>query len=156
LNGFLDATPKLGDRRSFSSTGGDRPDWVKAAERDARAAVGDSSRFAKGLASEERLSNVFMNKVMHEFKEEGVGHTKRMEERLAIQLAELHRLLVTVESETAPLIERKEAEAAFTALRVKASMTKQEMIIQREAVFGTSKEAGEILDKKYRVPTLPL
>jgi hypothetical protein len=61
---------------------------------------------------------------MHEFKEEGVGHTKRMEERLAIQLAELHRLLVTVESETAPLIERKEAEAAFTALRVKVGQQK--------------------------------
>jgi hypothetical protein len=37
-----------------------------------------------------------------------------------------------------------------------AMMTKQDMMIQREAVFGTSKEAGEILDKKFRVPTLPL
>lgn len=140
----------------FSTSGGGKPEWEIAAENEARSAVGDSSRFAKGLAAEERLSNVFMDKVMHEFKSEGVGQTKKLEDRLTAQLAQLHKLLETYDSDSSAQIERSEAGAAFKALRVKAVLTKEEMITQRDAVFGHAAGNTTMLDERFPIPHLPM
>eukprot|EP00959_Pyramimonas_sp_CCMP1952_P372192 7793862-Pyramimonas_sp.AAC.1 len=87
-----------------------------------------------------------VGQVLHEFKQEGVEHTKKMEERLTSQLKELNRLLEIVESETAALIERKEAAATFTALRVKVGFLQQTR--RKRRCTSSDDEAGHADSKR--------
>eukprot|EP00854_Cymbomonas_tetramitiformis_P015871 gene15871-18821_t len=135
---------------AFSS----KSDWMESVERDARISVGESHRFAKG-PGEYGAETVFMNKLMHEFKAEGVGSMRKAEEKLEMQLKELNRMLKACTSPLLPLIDRKEAEAAFKTLRIKAVTLKHELVVQREAVGLTRDDAG-VIDKQFPIPSLPL
>ena len=121
-------------QRTFVSPTIYRKDWMKDAEREARAAAQNK------VGGGGNPGDVMMDKLQHEFSKEGAGHAKSQEDRLTVLLGKMSS--------------QRGSPTIYNAIRKKAIECRQNIIVQREAagMNKNSDEGRKVVENLFPIP----
>ena len=111
-----------------------RQDWMKDAEREARAAAQNK------VGGGGNPGDVMMDKLKHEFSKEGAEHAKSQEDRLTVLLGKMNS--------------QRGSPTIYNAIRKKAIACRQNIIVQREAagMNKNSDEGRKVVENIFPIP----
>jgi hypothetical protein len=120
-----------------------KPDWMIAAENEARAAQGNRGGSGSGLYQNgpSSVENTFMNSLKHDIGSESVSNTARLQRKVEEHISKLKSLPMNTPAQ----------EGEYDKLRKKAVELRNQLIIQRDAA-GFTTDNTSVIESAYPIP----
>jgi hypothetical protein len=125
------------------SSSSSKPEWMIAAENEARAAQGNKSGAGMYQDGPSSMENTFMNSLKHDISSESVSNTSRLQTKLENMIKKLHAFPSTATS--------RQKQQEYDQLRRDAVDMRNQLIIQREAA-GFTRDNTSVIETAHPIP----